>query len=327
MSADGSTGRRDGFQRLVAAMKQDHQPVSAKPGALKTAVPKLELELDENATHVHRIPKELISRMRQREAEAEVAEPSSATFESLAGVSDDRTAVFRPPPELLARAKRMKPPAKPSVNEAPTKPPPPLEGDDAAAGVPAAAKVPFVASTPPMTRPSSAPPVLEAWSAAPLAKMAMAPVSRPVPAPPRANAPAPVVPVVVSAAEASPAEEPERDSQVAREIEAGWDDPVPASASPYAERQSAPGSLFDTDEAESGVMPLGGSADPLLAPPLWETTGDLPAESIPPTTSAPVVRSERSVNPQTGSPWVRNVVLFVLGLVAIAALALWKARH
>ena len=227
MTADGSAGRRDGFERWVATMKSDHQPVAAKPATLKSAVPKLELELDENATHVHRIPKELITRMREKESRAQDTADEEAR-DSMVGVSDDRTAVFRPPPELLARAKRMRPPAKPGVNEAPTKPPPPGVGAELeAASVPAAPKVPFMTSTPPVAKLSSAPPVAQASAT---------PDTRPMPAPP-AVAPArvaPVAPVMVSARSTGMVAElmePERDSQVARDIEAGWDDEAPTGDS------------------------------------------------------------------------------------------------
>jgi hypothetical protein len=67
MSSDGSAGRRDGFERWVASMKREQQPLQAKPAASKP-MDKLELELDENATHVHRIPKDLINRMREQRA-------------------------------------------------------------------------------------------------------------------------------------------------------------------------------------------------------------------------------------------------------------------
>src|SRR3954465_10042282 len=66
MSSDGSP-RRDGFERWVASMKREQQPLQAKPAASKP-MDKLELELDENATHVHRIPKDLINRMREQRA-------------------------------------------------------------------------------------------------------------------------------------------------------------------------------------------------------------------------------------------------------------------
>jgi len=96
----------------------------AKPASLKPVVQKLELDLDEGATRVHKFPKELIHRLREQEA----AKPSSPP-------ADDRTAVFRAPPELLARAMRARLSAQggddaaaaaeaAKLNDLPTKPPP-----------------------------------------------------------------------------------------------------------------------------------------------------------------------------------------------------------
>jgi len=311
MTADRSPGRRDGFERWVATMKRGHEAVAAKPAALKNAVPELVLELDENATHVHRIPKEVMSRMREKESrEKEAAEEDAR--DSLAGVSDDLTAVFRPPPELLARAKRMRPPAKPNVNEAPTQPPPPLiDAELEHASVPAAPRVPSVAGAPPV------------------AEISSAPAPRPAPAPRRAGAPVrvvPVAPIVVgTTGAAAMARQAERDSQVAREIEAGWDDEAPTGDA--VTRLEARGALFDADESGSGVVPVAGSALPILAAPELETAGDFAPESSPPTTTAPVVHTDLSVPPEAPSPLLRNIALFVLGVVVLVAFALWKSRY
>jgi hypothetical protein len=101
-------------------MKREHEPMATKPASLKPVVhQKLELDLDEGATRVHKFPKELIHRLREQEsAKGSVPPP------------DDRTAVFRAPPELLARARAKltgqagEEPAPSTVNDLPTKPPP-----------------------------------------------------------------------------------------------------------------------------------------------------------------------------------------------------------
>lgn len=108
-------------------MKREHEPMATKPGSLKPVVhQKLELDLDEGATRVHKFPKELIHRLREQEtAKGSVPPP------------DDRTAVFRAPPELLARARAKisgagDETAASTVNELPTKPPPAGADEDIA---------------------------------------------------------------------------------------------------------------------------------------------------------------------------------------------------
>lgn len=94
--------------------------MATKPGSLKPVHQKLELDLDEGATRVHKFPKELIHRLREKEAAKSVPPPAP----------DDRTAVFRAPPELLARAMRAKLSGQVAEeqatqqNDLPTKPPP-----------------------------------------------------------------------------------------------------------------------------------------------------------------------------------------------------------
>ena len=47
-------------------MKREHEPMATKPASLKPVVhQKLELDLDEGATRVHKFPKELIHRLRE----------------------------------------------------------------------------------------------------------------------------------------------------------------------------------------------------------------------------------------------------------------------
>jgi hypothetical protein len=115
-------------------MKREHEPMATKPASMKPVVhQKLELDLDEGATRVHKFPKELIHRLREQESAQSSSPPS-----------DDRTAVFRAPPELLARAMRARlagqagedstQPSQ-SLNELPTQPPPAGAAQDIADGV------------------------------------------------------------------------------------------------------------------------------------------------------------------------------------------------
>ncbi len=228
MTTDGSTGRRDGFNRWVASMKTDHEPMESKPAPLKPAVGKLELELDDNATHVHRIPKELISRMREREQPPAQPPPVSeadddddddeSRFSPLGMVQEDRTAVFRPPPELLARAKRLKAPPKPDVQASvPTKPPPPGHGD-LMQSMPASPKVPGFESLPAAAKggfasvPLKAPLTPAAAARTPMPAMARA--AAPMPAAQKASAAAPAVDFSEPLTEhgAAPASSPSPDS-------------------------------------------------------------------------------------------------------------------
>jgi hypothetical protein len=119
MTANGSPGDRNGFQQWVDSLQRPAgaTPSNPKPEAKDVTAPLV----DESATHVHQIPKELIHRLRERETQG------------LLGVETERTAVFKPPPELLARAKRNQQAQKAAPAAAPqapvhaekTKPPPP----------------------------------------------------------------------------------------------------------------------------------------------------------------------------------------------------------
>ena len=126
MTANGSAGNRDGFKQWVQSLQR-------APGAEQKSEPDITSALvNDSATHVQQIPKELIHRLRERETQG------------LLGVEVERTAVFKPPPELLARAKRMRPPSKPeSASEAP-----PAEVPTAP---PPEAAVPTVRPPPPVT--------------------------------------------------------------------------------------------------------------------------------------------------------------------------------
>ena len=128
--SDGPPEKRQGFERWVASLKiaSPLRPPSNPPPAAEGADGS-PLTLDEQATLINRLPKELIHKLRERDS-ARAGLPKS----------DDSTAVFTPPPELLARAKRFQPPTKPErssptsspspiprPNELPTtRPPPPI---------------------------------------------------------------------------------------------------------------------------------------------------------------------------------------------------------
>lgn len=136
MSADGSANRRNGFERWVASMKRDHEPVASKPVTLKPVVhQKLELDLDDGATRIQKFPKELIHRLREQEKAKSVPPPQKS-----APPGEDRTAVFRAPPELLARARELRSARSAhtveeiaKASEMPTKPPPGMLADDPSA--------------------------------------------------------------------------------------------------------------------------------------------------------------------------------------------------
>lgn len=116
MTANGSPGNRNGFQQWVDSLQRP--PGSTPQGDQSDAKAVTAPLVDESATHVHQIPKEIIHRLRERENQG------------LLGVEAERTAVFKPPPELLARAKRNQQKQQPPPTQEPaaaekTKPPPP----------------------------------------------------------------------------------------------------------------------------------------------------------------------------------------------------------
>jgi len=130
--SDGPGEKRQGFERWVASLKlgAPMRPSSSPPPAEEGAdAPPL--TLDEQATLINRIPKEVIYKLRERDSQrAGSGMPKS----------DDSTAVFTPPPELLARAKRFEAPPKPERSSpvsspspvsstSPTSRPPPLSSD------------------------------------------------------------------------------------------------------------------------------------------------------------------------------------------------------
>jgi hypothetical protein len=335
MTTDRSAGHREGFERWVATMKRDHQPVAPRATPLnpKAATPstpkpssleKLELELDDQATHVHRIPKELINRMREREQEREQAkrqeegdqpaqeqELQSLDFSGMSAVSDDRTAVFRPPPELLARAKRMRPPAKPNPqSEAPTKPPPAPIGDEAGAGpaIPAAPMMPVIApiSTAPAARPTPMVPV--GVRQAPMTPMParVVPVAPVVLTGPRE----PVSAAVAVAALEAPAEAPAspRTSEVIPRL-------VEPAAYPVAGSELAP----EPPAPRSEVAPS--SADLATA-----FSTDASADSSSLSRSAVRMLGVSEAPPGLGSSLARWVVAFLVAAAVCTSLIVWLRR-
>lgn len=171
MTANGSAGNRDGFEAWVAALQRP-------PGAGKTpSEPDIASALvDGNATQVQQIPKELIHRLRERETQG------------LLGVETERTAVFKPPPELLARAKRMQQVAKSSPSEAPA-----AERSDMPTAPPPEAAVPTVKPPPP----SKVEAFDDDWSQLESGLDALKPIERPITAPRPSR---PVAPAFTSAA-------------------------------------------------------------------------------------------------------------------------------
>jgi len=118
--SDNPGEKRPGFERWVASLKLGAalKPSSHPPPAEDAdGTP---LTLDEQATLINRIPKEVIYKLRERDSQR-----------SGMPKNDDSTAVFTPPPELLARAKRFQAPPKPersspNASEIPTSRPPPM---------------------------------------------------------------------------------------------------------------------------------------------------------------------------------------------------------
>jgi len=142
--AENSAEKRESFERWVASLKGNEARGSdpgsspgSSPGSNERPVtPEPAMApFDERATTVHRIPKDMIQKLRAREASRsvppeseptsspETARPSAPGSErslsrpdiarSLAQLDTESTAVFVPPPELLLRAKRMNAPPKP----------------------------------------------------------------------------------------------------------------------------------------------------------------------------------------------------------------------
>jgi hypothetical protein len=101
--SDNPAEKKQGFERWVASLKLSKNIRSNPPPAPDAAVEEEQqpLTLDEQATLINRIPKEVIYKLRERDSGRAMPK------------SDDSTAVFTPPPELLARARRFEAPPKP----------------------------------------------------------------------------------------------------------------------------------------------------------------------------------------------------------------------
>ena len=97
MSANGATEQRSSFQRWVATLKRESQPDGTSTVPPVPALPGVRAKRDDDATRVHRVPKDILMRLQARAA--------ASASESLHA---ERTAVFRAPPELLERAKGMR---------------------------------------------------------------------------------------------------------------------------------------------------------------------------------------------------------------------------
>ncbi len=98
--------KRQAFERWVASIRGGAQ-AEQLPSDEESGI----TSFDEQATIVKRLPKEMIRRLRERESSRGLP------------VDQDCTAVFVPPPELLARARRMTPPKKPEQRSGPSVPP------------------------------------------------------------------------------------------------------------------------------------------------------------------------------------------------------------
>jgi len=155
--SDNPGEKRHGFERWVASLKlTTRQSSNPPPGGESDERP---LTLDEQATLINRIPKEVIYKLRERDSQR-------------AGMpkTDDSTAVFTPPPELLARAKRFQAPPKPersspNASEVPTGRPPPPDVSERITSRPPRDASDDASERPtsrPPAMPSSAPPVTSA---------------------------------------------------------------------------------------------------------------------------------------------------------------------
>jgi hypothetical protein len=108
MSKD-SAEKRQAFERWVSTLRThpDGSPVTVGEDSGV-------LSLDDQKTLVQHLPKDVVRRLREREATRNLS------------VDPDSTAIFDAPPELLARARRLAPPKKPERSGAPSTPAEPL---------------------------------------------------------------------------------------------------------------------------------------------------------------------------------------------------------
>jgi hypothetical protein len=155
--SEGPAEKKDGFERWVASLKLEARTLNVPGARVETAhdssepPPSGPLSFDEQVTLVQRLPKDIVKALRERESSRAARGDSNRP---LGKVDEESTAVFVPPPELLARAKRFQPPPKPdrasqepppeklaplsdvpggdlkNDSELPTMPPPPLPFDE-----------------------------------------------------------------------------------------------------------------------------------------------------------------------------------------------------
>jgi hypothetical protein len=101
--------KQQAFQRWVTSLR---------PGADVSAVALGEesgvTSLDDQKTLVRQLPKDVVRQLREREASRHLA------------VDPDSTAIFHPPPDLIARARRLVPPPKPARSVTASAPPEPV---------------------------------------------------------------------------------------------------------------------------------------------------------------------------------------------------------
>src|SRR5688500_7907896 len=104
MSND-SADKRQAFERWVSALRPhaDASPAILGEDSGVTS-------LDEQATLVRRLPNDVVRLLREREAGRQLP------------IDQDSTAIFHPPADLIARARRMVPPPKPERSVPPDEP-------------------------------------------------------------------------------------------------------------------------------------------------------------------------------------------------------------
>jgi hypothetical protein len=154
MSND-SAEKRQAFQHWVSSLRTD---AGADPAGVEESGV---TSLDDQATLVRQLPKEVVRLLREREAGRRL------------DVDPDSTAVFHPPPDLIARARRLVPPKKPERGATPSVPAEPHAEPDPVlppeAGAPAdhESPLPVLADAVELEEPPSAPYLLGPAAAAP----------------------------------------------------------------------------------------------------------------------------------------------------------------
>jgi hypothetical protein len=101
--------KRQAFEHWVSTLRPGAGPSTSTFGEESGVT-----SLDEQKTLIQRLPKDLVRQLRAREAGRHL------------NVDPDSTAIFHPPPDLIARARRLVPPPKPERVVAPSVPPEPL---------------------------------------------------------------------------------------------------------------------------------------------------------------------------------------------------------